>query len=215
MIKNFKLKIKNSEAGITIIEIIVAIFLVSVFSLILIADFPEIQRNFALSGISYKVAQDFRRAQDLGLSAVRLEDYNGDPIIVKGYGVYFDLNEFETKYAIYADVGGVNAGDEADQKYNGDLSSPLYCSNQVVPVLEDCVIEIIDVSKDNKDLYIKDLENIGDPKVTSINFSPPLPIINIENRYPSDSTEIIIVLGLKNGRDRGVLVNMSGLISVQ
>ena len=212
-----KLKISNSQ-GITLIEIVVVIFITVLFFLILISDFPKIQRQFALSRVAYELAQDLRKTQDLGLSGVQLIDKNGQPISIKGYGVYVNLvAQFKTQYIIYADVNG-------DQKYSSDLTFPLcdeadQTSGQLV---SDCVIKIIDIKDSNNggnpNLYIKQINNINNPSIgfTSINFSPPNPTIKIDNLNSGQSgIEIVLELSADASASRKVLVNTSGLINVQ
>ena len=147
------------EKGITLVEIIVVIFMIVMFSLIIIADFPTIQRRFALSRSAYKLAQDLRRAEDLGLSGVPLNDVSAppSPILLKGYGLYADVSSHSAKeYIIYADVTeapDINGVSDSDQKYSGDLMYPL--CNQVnqkasgTTLQTDCVLEIMDLSKEN------------------------------------------------------------------
>ena len=64
----------SKERGITLIEVIVVMVIVTMFSMILIADFPKILRQFAISRASYKLSQDIRRTEDLGLSGVQIGD---------------------------------------------------------------------------------------------------------------------------------------------
>lgn len=185
-------KISNSQKGISLVEIIVVIFIIAIFSTILISDFPTIQRQFALSRAAYKLAEDLRRAQDLSLSGVKTNDSSGQPIAkVYGYGVYFNLS-VPTQYIIYADVGNF-------QRY----------------ISGDPIIETTDISKDNPSLYIKQINNINGAYV-SINFSPPDPTIKIDN-LSSGNSEIGIVLGLNSDSSaiRTVWANTSGLINVQ
>jgi Tfp pilus assembly protein FimT len=204
-LKIFLKKYRERENGITLVEIVVVLFIVTLFSLIVINDFPKIQRQFALSRTSYKLAQDLRKTQDLGLSGVRINDVLGDPIAVKGYGIFIDLGQSATQYIIYADVNG-------NQKYEGVNN---YCS-QEVDGAADCIVEMIDISKENPNVYIKTLDNISG-STTSINFSPPNPIISIDNFIPDSESKVGIVFGLStdSSATRTIWVNTSGLISVQ
>ena len=68
---------KKFERGITLVEVVVVIFIVALFTIILISDFPKMLRQLALSRVSYNFAQDLRKAQDLGLSGIALKDKNG------------------------------------------------------------------------------------------------------------------------------------------
>jgi type II secretory pathway pseudopilin PulG len=219
MVSKFFPNMKNYEKGISLIEIVVVIFIIILFSTILISDFPKIKTQFSLSQGAYKLAQDLRKAQDLGLSGVRLNDANRQPIAVKGYGVYIDISSPPAEqYAIYADVP--DADGNSDQKYSGGSSYPL-CEkvDQGYPItnprITDCVIEVIDLRKENPSLYIKSISGINGTN-TSINFSPPDPITKIDN-LSSGQSAIGIILGLTSDSSakRTVQVNTSGLINVQ
>ena len=220
MVFKFFQNLKNREEGITLVEIVAVIFIIGLFSAIVIADFPTIQKHFALSRASYQLAQDLRKIQDLGLSGVQTTDMAGNPISVQGYGIYIDAASAPQQYVIYADINDNNPAD--DQLYSGLPSFPL-CSKKVNPAT-DCVLDVVDISASDPDIYIKDLNNItGFPVAssTSINFSPPNPTVNIDNLcttcpYPAN-TQVGIVLGLHsdNSAERTVWINTSGLISVQ
>lgn len=203
----------NLKRGITLIEIVVVAFIISLFSLILISDFPKIQRQFALSRVTYKLAQDLRKTQDLGLSGVQVLDVNKHPIAVQGYGIYINLAQSTTQYIIYADASA-----NGSQTY--DAPSDIPCEETDAPD-EDCIIETIDLGKENTSLFIKDIINITGV-FTSINFSPPDPIIYIDKRCQQfcedgDHSRVGIVLGLDTdpSATRTIWVNTSGLINVQ
>jgi type II secretory pathway pseudopilin PulG len=219
-----KFEIKNFKSGITLIEIIVVIFIITMFSMIIISDFPKMQKEFALSRAAYKLAQDLRKTEDLGLSGLQINDGENPPQLIttiKGYGIYIHLGESQEIYSIYADIN-YNQGDEI---YDDPYPAPrVLCSNvpESTP-LSDCIIETTDLSQDNPDLYIKSMENIIG-NFTSINFSPPGPQVNIENKcsldfdcVDSDHSRIGIILGLKSdaSAERIIWINTSGLISVQ
>ncbi len=215
MISNFKFQISNSQKGITLIELIVVMFLIVVFSMIVISDFPKIMRQHALSRATYKLAQDLRKTEDMGLSGVTIYDNNKDIILAKGYGVYFNMAQ-QKQYIIYADVPGEpdeNGVRTSDQKYTG---TGIICSdvkqdeldNEILT--EDCVLEVIDISKENSSLFI---ENIGGYASVSINFVPPNPDVTI---ITDETSSPEISISLSNGLSiREVLVNKAGLINVQ
>lgn len=193
------------EKGITLVEIIIAILIVTLFSSILISDFPRILKQFALSRATYKLAQDFRKTQDLGLSGVQIKDNQGELIDAKGYGIYFNLNN-DTEYIIYAD-----RADDPDHKYN---NVGQFCSDNDQKNI-DCILERINISASNSDLIIKNIEYI-DANYTSVNFVPPNPTIDIDN-ISLGSSEIGVVLGLKSDPsfERTVWINKSGLIKTK
>ncbi|OGZ90402.1 MAG: hypothetical protein A2528_02360 [Candidatus Staskawiczbacteria bacterium RIFOXYD2_FULL_37_9] len=200
----------DTENGITLVEIIVVIFIIGIFSVILVADFPTIQKQFALSRATYKLGQDIRKTEDLGLSGVQITDK------VKGYGIYFNLqNSPAVKYLIYADIDG-------NQEFDGNFLTG-FCSDDSG---EDCIIEIVDISEESKSLYIDRIENIDNPVsgFTSVNFSPPNPTVKISNiinmcqgdlcQY-ADRIGIVLKLNSDDSLERTVFVNKSGMIEVR
>lgn len=204
MVFKFFPNIKYSDKGITLVEIVVVIFIIVMFSMIVVADFPKIQRQSALSRVTYKLAQDFRKTQDLGLSGVQINDKYGNLIKAQGYGIYINFNEPITQYIIYADV-------DRSQTYNANQS----CDFPERDPYIDCAIETIDISKENSRLYIEPVKHISGT-LTSINFMPPGPTVNIQN-ITSGYSDIEIVLGITSDSSlkRIVLVNKAGLINVQ
>lgn len=221
---------QNSSAGITLIEIVVVIFIITIFSLILFADFPKIQRQYALSSSTYKLAQNFRKVQDLGLSGVQLKDINGDEIAVKGYGIY--VKPSENLYIIYADIAGAPDQDgvrTSDRKYSGDtnyhLCSDVNQGGDPLPNLltTDCVIEKVYIKLQNTSLYIKRIYNIADASEISnplsINFTPPNPTVDIiddlDIHYYNTAIGIVFGLTTDNLAERTVKANTSGLIDIK
>lgn len=205
--------LKKNKKGVTLIEVVFVVFVVGLFSMIMISNFPVIQKRFALSRVAYKMAQDVRRTQNFGTSGANTLDFNGDAIAVQGYGIYTYVNTiapFTSKYIIYADVDG-NYEYSGFQPYESN-----YCADMSAPST-DCVVEVIDIEKNNPgmNIYIKELVNTaGNPDV-SINFAPPTPVINI-NSLLSYRKEIGIVLGItSDDLTKTVFVNRAGLVSVQ
>ena len=179
------------EKGITIIELAVVIFIVGLFAVISISDFPKIQKGFALSRTAHKLAQDIKRAQDLSLSGVRVFEPT------YGYGVYLSAGKLE--YVIYDDI------------------NPSYFGY----IIEDNVVDTIIVDQEKSGVFIKEIVNevIGNKigSAVSINFTPPDPIINITDEEENVYRKIGIILGLKSDSSvsKIIWVNTSGLIDVQ
>jgi prepilin-type N-terminal cleavage/methylation domain-containing protein len=211
---------KNLNRGVTLIEIIVVIFVIVLFSSIIVTNFPQIMMQFALSRVTYKLSQDLRRAQDLGLSGVKTQDINGDYISAKGYGIYMDLNDSSVRYMLYADVNNNQKFDNVGD-HNCSIGGVSYsyncCDKDTTGSLTtDCVIDIIDISQQNSKLYIEGVKNngseISDP-IININFKPPKPVINITDGSDNDYSEIEIVIA--GSTYRMVKINTSGLINVE
>lgn len=210
MISNFKLltsrftpcnsvelnKISNLEKGITLVEVIVTIFIITIFSGIIISDFPKVKRQFALSSAAHKLAQDLRRVQDMGLSGVQPLGPGGEPLLIKGFGLYINVNPIDgnnKQYIIYGDKDG----------------------NQQYDPLVDYNLDLINMNAESKGVIIKGLYNILEDRV-SINFSPPNPKTTISNLEPGlNRIKIILALEYDNAVTREIFVNTSGLIEIK
>ena len=206
--------LKFGEKGLGLVEIIVVIFIMIVLSSILVFNFPLVQRSFALSRVSYKVAEVFRRAQDLGLSGVVIITDYEERVPAKGYGVYFNRSISETEYFIYADID--EGGNQSCELIN--VSEDNYCNKHIVGNswnYDCCIIEKFDLTKEHKDLYIKEFKNISG-SYTSINFQPPNPTVNINNKIGSE-VGIVIALRSDGGQEqsRTIWVNTKGLVRVE
>lgn len=209
-----KKKIQKLERGITLIEIIFVIFMIALFSVVLVADFPRIQRQLALSRSTYKMAQNLRKTQDLGLSGVKIVDIFGQDIAVRGYGIFFDLINSPDEYIIYADIYDPETP-ENNYKFSGSGPYELnFCVDKNRP-RSDCVMDIINIKEENRNLVIKDIINISGQS-TSINFRPPDPTVDIDNLAPGES-EVGIEFGLgeNNAAAKRVWINTSGLIKIE
>lgn len=185
-------KLSKSEKGITIIEILVVIVIIVLFSGILIADFPKIRRQLAISRAVNKMSENVRTTQDMALSGAQIYDAEGNDIKAKGYGVYINISN-NKEYLLYADM------DNNHQYESG----------------EDFLIKKIDFSKSEPGVIIKEILNVNSGW-TSIDFSPPNPNIRIAN-LTSGQNRIQIVFQLENDplNIRSVFVNTVGLIEIK
>lgn len=193
MISNSKFQIQNFSRGITLVEILVVIFLVSLFSGILITNFPRIQLQFSLDGAVHKFAQDLKNAQELGGSGAQLTLDNGTVVPVSGYGVYLSPAGLgEKQYIIYADKN-------ANQTYDiGEM------------------VKKIDFTSDYPKVIIKEIYNANKLKL-SINFKPPNTVVSISDLLP-DADSVDIVFGIEGDssiNDRTVSINKLGLIEIK
>ncbi len=183
------------------VEILVVIFIITLFSSILVAGFPKIVRQFALTRAVYKMSQDLRRAQDMGFSGQRIKGIN-----VKGYGVYVNLdnpNLGNKKYVIYADMND-------DQQY--DVSGAI-CKQQLPN--QDCVIEEVNLSQTEPGVVIDRIENTNNNSV-DVNFKPPSPTITITSLLPGiNRVQIIFALESDLLKTKIVSVNTAGLIEIK
>ena len=237
MVLKFFPNIKKPEkglpacAGITLVEIVVVIFIIAIFLSIIIAGFPRILRSLALSRATYKLEQDIRRTEDLGLSGVQSADSNGQQILVKGYGIYVSLNSSPAEeYVIYADVPGsaLPSGARVSPK-RYVAAAPTLCSavNQQRDGTRtsDCFVEPpVNVASEENSLFISGVTVIdnkgyssplGSNSGISIDFAPPNPTITIEDQAGNFYSAAGITLKNSDGLTRTVWINGAGLINVQ
>jgi hypothetical protein len=184
------------EKGTTLVEIAVVIFIITMFSLIIINDFPKTLRQFAVSRSAYKLSQDIRRVEDLGLSGVKIAGQN-DPY--GGYGLYINKNEIDgdKQYKIYAD----NSSATPNFEYNEG----------------DYIVETITISEQQAGVFIKEINGTaGSYDHISINFTPPNPKITITPSVAGEkSIDIVISSTFDSSLERTVSINTSGLIEVK
>lgn len=221
LIKNFKFQISNSR-GITLIELVVVIFIISLFSLMAFSNFPKILREYALSKVTYKLSQDLRSVQDLSLSGVTLTDWGGCLVPVKGYGVYFNQN-YPNQYAIYADVNddkkySINNDFtlcEKKQYYSGETGNGV--NDGHIILTEDCVMQIVYLATDDSSLAIERIVDSSNASYdsASINFNPPNPTTTLTATAGATPDEVEVYFRNGDGSERSVKVSKSGLISVQ
>ena len=99
---------QNKEFGFTIVEMLVVMLLVGIFSAILIANFQGAFTNAViLERAALGVISNIRRAQSLSIAGVA---YQSNPIC--GYGIHYTDNE---TYLIYA--GGENICSTSNKNY--------------------------------------------------------------------------------------------------
>lgn len=199
-------KFFNNEKGITLVEVILSIVIVSFFSAVLITNFPGMKSNASLSRSAYKLAQDLRRVQDMSLSGQTLLGADGKKILISGYGMYLNSSSNQnTKYIIYADKCPQAP---YDKKYTQTYAS---CPTG------DQIMETIDLEQG---VVIRSFDNGDSSGYTSINFSPPNPTTTISNMLPAYEIlnyPIGITLGISgdSSKSKVVYVYPSGLIEVR
>lgn len=182
------LSVKMSK-GFTIIEFLIVISIIGIFSAITFPNYRSTQQQLALQRSASKLAQDIRKVQEMAISAKECPPSicgGSEPIIPPGYGIY--LKQGDSDYLLYADINPA-AGNE---KYNAG----------------DALVKTIPLEKGVK---INDVS----PASMSINFKPPDPKVRISGTG-GNFAEAEITLGVKNTSfEKKVKVNKAGLIYVE
>lgn len=200
----YKEKALPAQAGATLVEVIFVIFLIVLFSSIVISDFPSIQKSFYLTKAANKFSQDIRRAQDLSLSGYFVKDENGQQLEISGYGVYINKLENDHQYIIYADSCPSN---NFDRQYTSPGPGCL---------AGDYIIDTINLKDYGPELFIKDLTNVQGGQAVSMSFVPPNPdtIITSLNQGTKE-VDIVLSLESNNSKIKEIILNQTGLIYVK
>jgi len=175
----------------TLIELMVILLIVAIFTGVLFIDYGKNSKVFALDRASQKVAQDVRRAQEMAMSGT-----TGDAS-TNGYGVYFDkTGNNNLSYLIF--------------RNNADLIMTYGGS--------DTVKETITIEKGVKICDLKDklISSGVDSSVNnlSVAFLPPDPINYVGTNYIGHEASIILCIIGNESTTRTVRVNNAGKIEV-
>lgn len=184
----------KKNQGVTFVELMVVVSVIILLSAIILPSYWKVASQFALEGSAYELAQDIRKAAEMGMSAKKLP---GEGVPQGGYGIYFEKYDeseaIDHNIFLYADKNG-------DETYSSDEE-----------------IETIYLEKGVKIARVEIQENFAAARVlvgtASINFKPPAPIVKINN----SAYKIFIFLTLENDltKEKTIKVNKAGLIEVE
>ena len=114
------LEILKSGAGFTFTELMVIIAVITVFTVISFPYYNNVRESLALDRAAIKLAQDFRKAQEMAMSSY---EFSGS-VPSGGYGIYFNIAEPD-HYILFADM-------DADIRYDaGELVEDIYLESGV------------------------------------------------------------------------------------
>ncbi len=94
------IKKTKCNRAFTLVELLVVISLISLFSVLMMVNYRAGDAQLKLQRSSYKLAQDIGRAEEMAISA---KSFQGT--IPGGYGIYFNLNS-PGQYILFADLNG-------------------------------------------------------------------------------------------------------------
>lgn len=182
----------SNKEGFTVIEIMVAVAIISVLIAVVVSNFSSSRLQFSLPEVVYKFGQDVRRAQGLALAAAEYKDASGVSLPVDGYGVYVDLTSLgDKKYILYADKSPGN------QRYDAG----------------DYIIETVDLQ--NSGVVISNIEGTLDSKV-SINMNAKNLATLLSDLLPNyNQVQVTFSLAFDPSKSKKVLINTSGLFETK
>jgi len=180
---------KNIQKAFTLIELIVIMAIMGIFSTMLFIDYGKNSKIFTLERAAQKAAQDIRRAQEMAMGGSSVVDG------ANAYGVYFDKTGVNNlKYIIY---GNKNVN------WYYDSANPA-----------DVISETINIEKGIKICDIKNVLNGSPVDSVSVSFKPPDPTTYIDSYYTGYEASIILCIDGDVTKTRTVKVNNSGRIDV-
>ena len=111
------LSVQMNNAGFTLVELLVSIFIILLMSGIIFANYRAGEQKFALQRSANKLAQDIRRAQQMAMSATECPTGTVcmGQIPLGGYGIYLTIGTPES-YILFADCDGDYYYDGASEK---------------------------------------------------------------------------------------------------
>jgi len=174
----------NNKKAFTIIELLVIMGVIVIFTSFFFVDYGRDSNTFALERVSSKMAQDLRRAQEMSMSGL-----TGD-VGTNAYGIYFNKGSgSERQYIIYR---------------NNDTNMYYESSSA------DSIKETINFEKGVKICDI--LIDSGSVSSVSISFQPPDPINYIDSYYSGHEASIVLCAENDATKTRRVKVNNTGRI---
>lgn len=98
----------GQQAGFTLTELLVVMFIISLLSGLVLANHRSGQKRYALSQATQQLVSDLRKAQNMAMSGVDIEGQ------YYGYGIYIRRLDSVVYYRIYADKDDDNKYDSGE-----------------------------------------------------------------------------------------------------
>lgn len=171
--------------GFTLIEFLVVITIIGIFSVITIPNYRSAQQKLALQRSASKLSQDIRKAQEMAMAMEELS--TGD--LPEGYGVYINKGEPD-RYYIYVDINGNERYDSGEEQGG-----------------ETIYLE--------KEAYIKEFVPPSINFSINFKPPDPLVKIKNQAGEDKDVVTIIIALEADSSKTKTIKVNKAGLIYVE
>lgn len=188
--KNYK-----NRKGFTLIEILIAIAIISIISSFFIISISNNDINDEITIETEKLMADIRYARNLATSRTVHDFGSGEEYPAGGYGIYFeDLSASNARYIVFADVGidGTDAGSSAEG-YDADRD---FIVKETI--LSNSAIELNDYVSDKSSFYFTFItENQVD---TNMSYNPAIgkyyaELLNRGSGYPATGYRSIINVG--------------------
>ena len=91
---------KYSEKGFSLLEMLVVLFVISLLTVMILANYQDNRKKYTLLQSSQKLVSDLRKVQNMAISGTEITDLCSVSSICFGYGIYFNSN---SSYILFAD----------------------------------------------------------------------------------------------------------------
>lgn len=133
-----------NQRAFTILELSVVTGIIVVLTALLLPNWKEGQKQFALQRSTHKLAQDIRRVQEMALAAER---FHGQ--VPFGYGIYFSQSD-PSHYILFADLTPSSGNQEYDPGVDGIVETVPIENNSLISQLSADPLTIVFVPPEPK-----------------------------------------------------------------
>ena len=182
----------------TLIELMVTVSLISLLSVLTLANFRQGNKQFALTRSAYQLAQGIRRAEEMAISS---QEFKG--AFQGGFGIHLTLtptNQDRGQYTLFVDCDNDNQFDEVSLTCS-DCTGGSCTPNSFSEKVETIFLE--------KGIYISELSPSAESLV--IKFYPPDPVVTIN----PDASLASVSLTFGQSQKKEVKINKAGLIEIK
>jgi prepilin-type N-terminal cleavage/methylation domain-containing protein len=223
-------KIKNSQKGLTFLELIIVMAIFSVLGVTLIFNFTNFSTSISLQNLAQDVALQFRSAQSSavnGRSPVLIDDSqispyditDGDPLWTPSYGLFFKTSDDDRFKYFFDRESNLEEGDQFYQAKNlmNDDSSCGFDLSECLDEIQITTGDVVDrlcINEISSGVICEEGEGVNNLHVT---YKRPSPQAIIRTMPDSQDTisDATIYLKSAKGKYRRVIVSVTGQISVQ
>ncbi|HQM24489.1 MAG TPA: type II secretion system protein [Candidatus Pacearchaeota archaeon] len=183
------------KKGLTIVEMLVVVSIVVLFSALVFGNYSVGKDGLALERAAQKLTQDYRRAQEIAMAGSFGTSYNA-------VGLFFDESS-PYEYVLYN---------------NYETAAPIYYNYDGGGMSQDTEREAIAIEAGIKICDIIDNDNDGgtpvSPTSISVSFAPPEPVTRINEGNTDHDVSIVLCVINDNSKIKVVNINNLGRIDV-
>jgi len=192
--KLVKMEYFFKEKGFTLLELVVVTFIIGLMTVLLLTNYKQGEKEFALTRSAYLISQGMAKAQEMSVSAQEFTCPGGTTVPEGGYGVFFyNSSGYKNKFFIFADC---------DQD-----RTTLIGGEEIAETIS------LETGIELKEFYVDGAKN---DLSTVFTFVPPDPDVCIfASCEDYNSTRIIISLESDLLKTKTITLNKAGLIEIE